>query len=155
MNVFSTGACATDPETRGKHGGSQNSDKCHSQRTLIVDDDAAILRLFRIFLTSAIPDMSVDLAQNGDEAIKAFADAHHGLVLIDLNMPVMDGQKTFSAMQELCRRRHWKMPSVVFCSGTSLPQGLEDVVEEDPSNAWLLKPVTYESVVGTVKRMLG
>ena len=58
-------------------------------RVLIVDDDKAVLRLVRLLLdTSGYATMT---ATNGAEALEQMRQQLPCLVLLDMNMPVMDG----------------------------------------------------------------
>jgi DNA-binding NarL/FixJ family response regulator len=60
-------------------------------RVLIVDDHAVVRRGLEQFLGSE-PDIDVvATAPDGEEAVRAAADAEPDVVLMDLSMPVLDG----------------------------------------------------------------
>jgi DNA-binding NarL/FixJ family response regulator len=69
-------------------------------RLLVVDDHA----LFRSGLVSLLKDMPefqvVGEAGNGREALEAARRLHPDVVLLDINMPVMDGVETVRALKE-------------------------------------------------------
>jgi two-component system chemotaxis response regulator CheB len=80
-------------------------------RILIVDDSAVMRSLLRSVLVS---DPSLEIAAtaaDGAAALACLAHAHPDLVLLDVEMPVMDGLVT---LRELRQRGH-KMP-VIMCS---------------------------------------
>ena len=125
-----------------------------ASRILIVDDEQGIRRLFRMILSSALPDSLIDIAGNGAEAVESFARGHHGVLLMDLRMPVMDGHAAFREIDRLCRRRNWEMPSVVFCTGFIPPNTVQEIVAQEESHSLLAKPVSSERLVATVKNCL-
>jgi len=135
--------------------GPGNGVPCDRTRILIVDDEDTILQLFVMILSSALPDHAFDLARNGREAVQAFGERHHAVLLMDLFMPVMDGQEAFFAVRTLCRERRWDMPSVVFCTGFAPPQSLESVLQTTPEHCLLRKPVSGEMLIETVRQRLG
>ncbi len=63
------------------------------KKIMLVDDDAAIRQMLARLLTGEGYD--VLLAVNGHEAIQVVRAAVIDLVLLDLNMPGMDGWETF------------------------------------------------------------
>ncbi|KGE04412.1 CheR family methyltransferase [Pseudohaliea rubra] len=63
--------------------------QCRGWRALVVDDDPASLELGRLFLASL--GMAVDLAADGRECLELAAKTHYDLVLMDWQMPVLDG----------------------------------------------------------------
>ncbi|MFZ5729614.1 MAG: ATP-binding protein [Pseudomonadota bacterium] len=69
-------------------------------RILIVDDHPMNRELVRLFLAS--PGLEIDEAEDGQQAL-AFATAQrYDLVLMDVNMPVLDGLAATSAIRATC-----------------------------------------------------
>jgi CheY-like chemotaxis protein len=58
---------------------------------LVVDDDADILEF--VALALELSGYTVATATNGQEALQALAQQPADLILLDLNMPVMDGHR--------------------------------------------------------------
>ena len=79
------------------------------KRILLVDDEKSILELFRRLLAFRLPNCRIAVAVNGAEAIEQFHEAHHGVIMMDLRMPVMDGQTAFLEIQKLCCETHCSM----------------------------------------------
>lgn len=142
---------ALDCETIEKVQESGTSDK---QRVLLVDDEEEITRLFKIMLTSSIDNIEVDVANNGCEAIRCFKKYNHSVIVMDLHMPVMDGQEAFEKLQDLCETTDSKMPGVVFCTGYIPPDGIKKAVSENSLHGILQKPVTTKYLIDAVKERL-
>jgi len=68
-------------------------------RVLLVDDDPSIARLTTFHLQQL--NAQVDYAENGKVALERVARHVYDLILIDMDMPVMNG---FTAVQEMRRR---------------------------------------------------
>ena len=66
-------------------------------RILVVDDDPQIRRVMRATLSGQ--HYEVLEARNGDEALARFREALPDLVLLDMNMPGMDGLETCRALR--------------------------------------------------------
>jgi signal transduction histidine kinase/DNA-binding response OmpR family regulator len=70
-------------------------------RILVVEDNGISTKVIRGMLGKL--DISPDTACNGEEALSAMKSQHYGLVLMDCEMPVLDG---FSATEQL---RAWEI----------------------------------------------
>jgi CheY-like chemotaxis protein len=127
---------------------------CDHGRILLVDDDDAIRALFHLILSTVMPERSFDQARNGREALDCFSRGHHAVLLMDLHMPVMDGQSAFLEIEKLCQSREWELPSVVFCTGFAPPETLTKVVDSSALHSLLLKPVSSEALVSAVRTRL-
>jgi CheY-like chemotaxis protein len=66
------------------------------RKILLVDDDPAIRQILARLLTGE--GYAMALAANGAESIKAVRATEIDLVLLDLNMPGMDGWETFERL---------------------------------------------------------
>lgn len=68
-------------------------------KTLIADDEDHI----RLFVKTMLIGMGCDVvaeARNGQEAIELFERHHPDLVLLDINMPILDGRAALKALRE-------------------------------------------------------
>ena len=128
---------------------------CNFSRVLVTDDEAQIRKLFTTILSIGLPELKVDVACNGLEAVKAFREGHHGVLLMDIKMPEMDGLQAFLAIQELCRTENWQMPSVVFCTGFIPPETVNQIVGDGSVHTILHKPVKSEQIITAVRTRLG
>jgi two-component system KDP operon response regulator KdpE len=66
-------------------------------RILVVDDDPQIRRVMRMTLTAA--GYEIDDAKTGEEALEKVREFRPDLVLLDINMPGMDGLATCKALR--------------------------------------------------------
>ena len=68
---------------------SVNPEEEHRLRVLVADDDADLLALLRFTLMQA--GFDVQTAADGRAALQAFTQETPGFVLLDVNMPLMNG----------------------------------------------------------------
>ncbi len=130
------------------------SRQCDRARVLVVDDEATIRRLYKVILTTGLPDCVVEVVENGREAVDSFAASHHAVLLMDLHMPVLDGRKAFIEIMEMCRERNWEEPAVVFCTGFAPHEGVLRIVNESDRHCLLSKPVRADVLVNSIKSRL-
>ncbi len=62
-------------------------------KLLLIDDDPAFTRLLSDYIAEQYPLLSVDVCNNPLEALAAIRRAPYDLILIDFEMPTMDGRK--------------------------------------------------------------
>lgn len=126
----------------------------HRGRLLIVDDQAGVRQVFHTILSSDLPNIRIDLAENGVEALDAFSANHHAVILMGNIMPVMTGEQAFIELRRKCAALRRRMPSVVFCCGTPPGRAVRDMVMKNPAHALLRKPVRREILVQAVQSRL-
>jgi CheY-like chemotaxis protein len=68
-----------------------------SKKILIVDDDEIFRLTASITLKRAFPDSEVLFAKHGEEALDVIDNTMPSLILLDLNMPIMDGWEFLEA----------------------------------------------------------
>ena len=127
---------------------------CNGRKILIADDESSIRDLFLQVVRYGLPNCRVDLAVNGEEAVEAFRNGRHAVMVMDLKMPVMDGEKAFLEIVKLCKAENWAMPAVVFCTGYDASGRIEKLVKENPSHCLLRKPVMNDELMEAIKARL-
>mmetsp|Transcript_8472 Transcript_8472/g.12943 ORF Transcript_8472/g.12943 Transcript_8472/m.12943 type:complete len:110 (-) Transcript_8472:27-356(-) len=89
----------------------------------------------------------VKTAMNGKQAVEACEQVQFDLILMDLNMPVLDG--TEATIQ--IRRSHLNSKSVVVAlSASSYTEDLTRQCREAGFTQWLTSPVSLEEMTKTV-----
>lgn len=134
---------------RGRHLEPRNLSKL-----LIVDDEPSVRAVFSRSIIREFPDLEIQEADNGAEAADLFTAAHHGIILMDVIMPVMDGQTAFKTILKYCRDEKWEMPSVIFCTGYDPTSTVRKVVAEDSIHCMLQKPVTPKILIEAIRARL-
>ena len=74
-------------------------------RVLIIDDDKAIRGLISLLITSMGHDV-VGEAPNGAEGVELFKSTQPDLVLLDIEMPVMDGLEALKIIMKIDETAH-------------------------------------------------
>lgn len=67
-------------------------------QVLIVDDDPIVRRLVRLTLTDEGYDVAV--AEDGEEAIRLASETPPDVIVLDLEMPRLDGRAAFRELRE-------------------------------------------------------
>lgn len=114
------------------------------KKILLVDDDAAIRRFLLRLLTGE--GYRVLPAANGQEALEFASTARFDLVLLDLNMPEMDGWETFEGLTQ----EHPLLPVIVI---TARPNQLFPALAAGVG-ALLEKPLDLTRLLEEIPRLL-
>lgn len=116
---------------------------------LVVDDQPAN----RIALEALLDDFDIQLLQaaSGEEALKLLDDHDVAVVLLDVQMPGMDGYEVANLMQQGSRTR-----AVPIIFVTAINRDLEHVMKGYASGAvdFLTKPINPEMLQGKVRVFL-
>lgn len=119
------------------------------KRILVVDDNSDIVFTLRIELESD-PVMQVDSYDNPVNALLDFKPNFYDLLLIDVNMPLMDG---FQLAQKLLQ----KDLNVKVCFMTSGEINMDAAREAHPLKSigcFIRKPITTEQLIKRIKAEL-
>jgi two-component system, chemotaxis family, chemotaxis protein CheY len=118
-------------------------------RILAVDDSRSMREMVAFTLTSA--GFNVEQAEDGAIALGLARKEKFGLVLIDVNMPNMDGM---SLVRALRTEADYKFtPLLMLTTEASADRKLEG--KGAGATGWIVKPFNPETLVATVKRVLG
>jgi CheY-like chemotaxis protein len=116
-------------------------------RILVVEDNTINQRLALTLLKKL--GWSVDLACNGFDAIAALERENFGLVLMDVQMPVMDG---LMATREIRRRLPAEcQPAIIAFTANTLPGDREQCLAAGMDD-YLSKPVNADEMSAKLER---
>jgi CheY-like chemotaxis protein len=117
------------------------------KRVLVVDDAVENRRLVRVLLEDV--GLQVDEAENGQLALECVADGRYDLVLMDMQMPVMDGQTA----TRLLRERGCKLPIIALTANAM--KGFERELEQAGFTGFQTKPIDVDALLGELAHRLG
>ena len=123
-------------------------------KLLIAEDEEMISSLFVRVLKKAFPDLEVEVALDGEDAIEKFSKTHHSIVILDMIMPVLDGPAAYNRISELCETKGWETPHVIFCTGFMPTKEISNIVGDGSQHGFLKKPVTAAALTDLIKQFL-
>jgi DNA-binding NtrC family response regulator len=115
-------------------------------KVLVVDDDKVLQQSVKQALE--FHHFNVDVADNGKEAVNAVYREKYDLVVMDVNMPEMDGME---ALVEI--KKHDPSIIVLILTAYSNVSDAVKAVKEGAYN-YLEKPITSDNLVSLIKRAL-
>jgi len=122
-----------------------------SQRTILVVDDSSLVRLY-CQVTLAAAGFKVEQAINGIEAMEKVLVTPFDLVIVDVNMPGMDG---FSFVRTLRRTAGAVSSLPVLIVSTEAGARDREDARTAGANFYLVKPVSEADLVRHVNVLVG
>ncbi len=107
-------------------------------RVLLVEDSEDNLRLFQLYLKD--PSYDVGVAEDGEVAVGKFMTGQYDLVLMDMQMPVMDGYTATKAIRKW-EDENGRKPSVILALTAHALNGHGEKSLAAGCNAHITKPV--------------
>ncbi|NNF17583.1 MAG: response regulator [Gammaproteobacteria bacterium] len=114
---------------------------------LVADDGKQNRELLRLFLQEH--GLQVTEAENGQEALAAVSETHFDLILMDLEMPLMDGA---TATRKL-RSAGVKVP--IFALTAHSLQTVEQVLDDAGFSEYASKPIDMTALIDRLAKILG
>lgn len=116
---------------------------------ILVADDEKIVRDNLGAILKAGGKFEVDYAANGEEAFQKFMADGLDAILLDLEMPGLNGYEVLKKIRAV----NPSLP-VVLITGKATPDKVTQSILVDKLNAFIEKPFTPESVLEVVNRVL-
>ncbi len=117
-------------------------------RVLLADDHPANRKVVEIML-SATP-MKLVSVEDGRQAVDAFARGGFDLVLMDMQMPVMDGLTATAAIRRLEAERNLARTPVIMLTANAMAEHVE-AGRAAGADAHLAKPITMDSLFAAIE----
>ena len=122
-------------------------------RLLLTDDNPINLEIAKMILSNA--GFTVDTAENGQEAldaVKASAPGYYGAVLMDINMPVMNGLDASRAIRALDDAELANIP-IIAMTASALSEDVQAALDAG-MNAHVSKPIDINKLMATLSGIL-
>ena len=119
-------------------------------RILVAEDDAINQRIIAAILQHI--DCGVDIVANGREAVEAAARTRYDVILMDIQMPVMDGLMATQAIRQFegeCGR----VPIIAVTANTVMDTHKEYVAAG--LDDYLPKPIDLDTISAVIARYVG
>jgi len=115
---------------------------------LVVDDSASIRQVVAMTLKGA--GYAVLEASNGQDALSKLTDQKIGLMITDINMPIMDGITFIKEVKKLPR---YKFTPIMVLS-TESQDGKKQEGQAAGAKAWIVKPFQPPQLLTAVSKLI-
>jgi len=123
----------------------KKADNMKEIRVLLVEDKLINQKVINLLLTSL--GHKVKIAGNGAEAVDIFREGEFDLILMDIQMPVMDG----ITATRILREKYTKLPPVVGLSANAFEGDRERYIDQGMDD-YLTKPVKSGDFIELIKK---
>ena len=115
-------------------------------KKILVVDDASFMRLMIKQVLSRYGYADVVEAENGEVAVKKFADERPDLTLLDITMPVMDGLSALDGILSMDSEA-----KVIMCSAVAQESMVKEALDRGALD-FIVKPFRPEELIKTVRQ---
>jgi len=116
------------------------------EKLLIVDDDVELNNLLKELFHRKLPQYDLFQAFDGFEAGKILSEQKPGIVLLDIDLPGIDG---FKLCNKIKNADEIGKPLVISISGLDEASTREQILQEG-ADAFFPKPVDFDKLVETI-----
>src|SRR5262249_22806268 len=120
------------------------------ERILIVDDDPNWRTIFSVALSTRFPEAQIDQVGDGEAALAAFEKNPYSVVLLDVQMPQIDGARWTLMLRSLEGAQHTPIIVLTAAGGPREWQRLSAM----GADAFLVKPVNADDVELLIRRTM-
>ena len=119
-----------------------------ASRILIVDDMATMRKIIKSLLNQ-LGYTNIDEAENGKEALAKLKQSKYDLVLLDWNMPEMDG---ITLLQEIRKDPQLKDIPVIMVTAEAKKENVLLAIQSGANN-YIVKPFTAETLKDKLEKV--
>ena len=119
------------------------------KKVLIAEDSSVIQNLAKKILE--FQNFEIHSVKNGQQVLDALEKEDFDIILLDINMPVMDGMECAKAVRGLKDAAKAKIPMIAI-TGNARNYSMEDF-KEAGFDDMLAKPLNFDALVAQVKSL--
>ena len=120
-------------------------------RILLADDHPANRQVIQVLLSGTAADLVC--ATDGREALDAFQEGGFDLVLMDMQMPVMDGLTATAEIRACEAQRGWGRTPILMLTANAMPEHIE-AGRRAGADGHLAKPVTTATLFAGISQVM-
>ncbi len=120
-------------------------------RVLLAEDHRINVMVAQAELAQALPNAQVDVAENGERAVEMVRNGHYDVVLMDVQMPLMDGYAATQAIRALPDDRS-RVPIIAMTA--NVMQAEVERCSEVGMNGFIPKPFAQEELAAALARVI-
>ncbi len=117
------------------------------KRVLIAEDSSVIQNLAKKILE--FQNFEITAVKNGEQVMQLLDKEDFDILLLDINMPIMDGMECIKAIRELSDKKKANIPAVAITGNAK--NYSEDDFKVAGFNDALMKPLNFDRLVTVVK----
>jgi two-component system, cell cycle response regulator DivK len=119
-----------------------------AKKVLIAEDSSVIQNLTKKILQ--FQNFEISTVKNGKDVLKALENATFDVILLDINMPQMDGMECAKAIRALSDSTKSQIPIIAI---TGNAKNYTDIDFKNVGiNEYIPKPLDFDKLVDSVKR---
>ncbi len=119
-----------------------------TKKVLVAEDSSVIQNLTKKILQ--IQNYNISSVKNGEQVLKNLETENYDVILMDINMPIMDGMECAKRIRSLNDKEKAKTP-IIAITGNAKNYTMEDF-KAVGINEYLPKPLNFDDLVETVKK---
>jgi CheY-like chemotaxis protein len=116
---------------------------------LLVDDNKNNRMLIQTFLKKT--PYTIDTSENGEKAVEKFKSDQYNLVLMDIEMPVMDGYTATGKIREWEAENQQKATPIIALTAHALKEHIQKSLDAG-CNAHLTKPIKKADLLAAIEK---
>ena len=116
---------------------------------LLVDDNKNNRMLIQTFLKKT--PYTIDTSENGEKAVEKFKSDQYNLVLMDIEMPVMDGYTATGKIREWEAENQQKATPIIALTAHALKEHIQKSLDAG-CNAHLTKPIKKANLLAAIEK---
>lgn len=122
-------------------------------KVLIGEDNEFNIMVAKDDLEWYIPDVSIQTSKTGLEVVSKFQNNHFDLVLIDIQMPELNGYESSKKIREI-EKNTSRVPTPIIAMSASLFNSEIEKCYQTGMNGYLSKPYKVEQLLSTIHKVI-
>lgn len=151
-NIFNTNIALPQTKLPNEQDSLGDITILHDKHALLVEDNPINRKVAQAILENV--GMEVDIAENGLEAISAVFQKKYDLVLMDIQMPEMDGYQASLKIRQQEKTRNIP-PRIIIAMTAHAMQGDKQKCLDAGMNDYVTKPIDTKILMSTILKWLG